>query len=380
MPNDTRRPLRIAIVTSYYPPHVGGVETMATEQAVRLARRGWAVEVHTTRLRGDAAVEQHDGVTVRRTRAVNPLERWFGVPIPLVWPGFARGVVRRKQRPDIVLIHGHVYLTSVLATVAARWRRVPTVVLQANPYVEYPAPIAFVERLADRLIGRPVLKRAAAVAAISEHTARYVRAIAPGVEPVVVHCGVDTERFHPDPGDPRAARWRVVTVRRLVERNGVDVLIDAWRTSGLDAVGELVIGGSGPGRATLEQRAAGLQHVRFAGFVPDAELSVLYRSAAVAVMPTRSGEGFGLMAAEALSCGTPVIASNDGALGEVVRDGVDGLLVTAGDAGALADALRRVHADAELAAALRAGAATANWSWERNVDALAAVLEAAARR
>lgn len=365
----------ITIVSSYYPPHVGGVETMAHEQARRLAAGGWDVEVLTSRLDGDRSVEHHDGVTVRRIAAVNPFERRFHVPIPLVSPGLARALVRPDRRPDLVLVHGHVYLTTVMAVLAARRARIPVVVLQSNPFVDYPAPIELVERAADRLIGRPVLRSAAAVVCISEHTARYVRRIAPGVDPVVVHCGVDTDRFHPA-DVPLAPRWRAVTVRRLVERNGVDVLIDAWRTSGLDAVGELVIGGTGPEHAALHARAAGLAHARFEGFVPDDALADLYRSAHVAVMPTRSGEGFGLMAAEALACGTPVIASDDGALPEVVHHERNGLLVPPGDSAALAAALVRLHDDAALRDALRAGTTSADWSWDRNVAELEPVLDA----
>lgn len=365
---------RLTIVSSYFAPHVGGVETMAHEQALRLAARGWDVEVLTSRLRGDAAREPRDGFVVRRSRALNPLERWFNVPIPLVSPLLARAVVRPDRRPDVVLVHGHVYLTSVFATLAARRRRVPVVLVQANPFVEYPAPIELVERAADRLIGRPVLRAATRVTAISHHTADYVRRIAPGVHPEVVHCGVDTDRFHPVADVQPAPRWRAVTVRRLVDRNGVDVLIDAWRASGLDTTGELLIGGTGPERAALEQRAAGMANVRFCGFVPDDELPAFYRTAHVAVMPTRSGEGFGLMAAEALACSTPVIASRDGALAEVVRNGVDGLLVPPGDAHALAQALQRVHGDTALLAALRRGAAATDWSWERNIDGIEAIL------
>jgi glycosyltransferase involved in cell wall biosynthesis len=365
---------RLTIVSSYFAPHVGGVETMAYEQARRLAARGWDVEVLTSRLRGDPASERRDGFVVRRSRAWNPLERWFNVPIPLVSPLLARAVVRPERCPDVVMVHGHVYLTSVLATLAARRRRVPVVVVQANPFVEYPAPIELVERAADRLIGRPLLRAATRVTAISHHTADYVRRIAPSVQPVVVHCGVDTARFHPSPDTRRGPRWRAVTVRRLVDRNGVDVLIDAWRASGLDATGELLIGGTGPGRAALEQRAAGLANVRFCGFVPDDDLAAFYRDAHVAVIPTRSGEGFGLMAAEALACGTPVIASRDGALAEVVRDGVDGLLVPPADPQALAKALQRLHEDAELLAALRHGATTTDWSWERNVSGIETIL------
>ncbi len=371
--NSLDRPT-LTIVSSYLPPHVGGVETMAFEQARRLAGRGWNVEILASRLGRDGAVELHDGVVVRRIRSINPLERRFHVPVPLMWPSLGRRLVRPDRRPDVVLVHGHVYISSVYAALAAHRAGIPMVVLQSNPYVDYPAPIDTIERVVNRVIGRRVLNAAQRVVAISEYTAEYVRSISPTVHPVVVLCGVDTERFAPamtaNMIRTGTVLRRAVTVRRLVDRNGVDVLIDAWRLSGLDEAAELVIGGTGPERVELEARADGLHNVRFLGFVPDDDLADCYRHATVAVMPTRSGEGFGLMAAEALACGTPVIASRQGALPEVVRDGIDGLLVTPDDPVELAAALHRVFDDPALAARLRAATADTDFSWDRNIDQL----------
>ncbi len=393
--NSPDRPT-LTIVSSYLPPHVGGVETMAFEQARRLARRGWNVEILASRLGRDGAVELHDGVIVRRIRSINPLERRFHVPVPLMWPSLGRRLVRPERRPDVVLVHGHVYISSVYAALTAHRAGIPMVVLQSNPYVDYPAPIDTIERVVNRVIGRRVLDAAQLVVAISEYTAEYVTSISPTVHPVVVLCGVDTDRFAPvrQTGTGKAATSttsttstgrtgigprRAVTVRRLVDRNGVDVLIDAWRLSGLDDTAELVIGGTGPERASLAARADGLHNVRFLGFVPDDDLADCYRNATVAVMPTRSGEGFGLMAAEALACGTPVIASRQGALPEVVRDGVDGLLVTPDDPAELAAALRRVFDDPALAERLRAATADTDFSWDHNIDQLDPLLRSLIR-
>jgi len=92
-------------------------------------------------------------------------------------------------------------------------------------------------------------------------------------------------------------------------------------------------------------------------------LDALYRGAAVLAVPSRS-EGFGLPALEAMARGCPVVASDAGALPEVVGDG--GLLVKPGDADALADALQRILTDDSLATSLGAAgyrrAATFTWS------------------
>ncbi len=157
-----------------------------------------------------------------------------------------------------------------------------------------------------------------------------------------------------------------MTLRRLVDRNGVDVLIDAWRRSELDGQAELVIGGNGPEAERLSARAHGLSNVRLVGFVPDDALADFYRSARLAVMPTRTGEGFGLMAAEAMACGTPVVATDQGALPEIVHHGINGLLVPPDDPDAMASALVQIFSDESLHARLSAGARATDLSWERS--------------
>ena len=92
---------------------------------------------------------------------------------------------------------------------------------------------------------------------------------------------------------------------------------------------------TGPEREALQERA-GDSEVRFVGHVDDAELAALRAGAAIALVPSRSAETFGLAAAEAMAAGLPVAASRVGALGELVDE--QGL-VPAGDAGALAQAI-----------------------------------------
>ncbi len=118
--------------------------------------------------------------------------------------------------------------------------------------------------------------------------------------------------------------------------------------------------------------------VHWTGFVPDEELRHLHSGAVALLLPSMS-EGFGLPAVEAAACGTPVIATTASPLPRLLEGG--GLFVPPGDAGALADAMRRLALDPEArremgrVAARRAGALT----WEVCADAaLAAIREAAA--
>jgi len=137
-----------------------------------------------------------------------------------------------------------------------------------------------------------------------------------------------------------------LVVSRLAPEKGVDVAIAACRLAGIP----LVVAGDGPELASLQRLASpseGDCEVRFAGHVDEAELSRLRAGAAIAIVPSRSGETFGMAAAEAMASGLPVAASDAGALGELVEVSS---LAAPGDAPALAAAITRVLGDPQAAA------------------------------
>lgn len=167
--------------------------------------------------------------------------------------------------------------------------------------------------------------------------------------------GVDLDRFAP--GDRASARrrlgidkeaWVALTVRRLVPRMGVHVLIDAWPeavAARRDAV--LLVAGDGPERNRLEAQAShsgGGAGVRFLGRLDNDELVAAYRSADVTVVPSLDLEGFGLVTLESLACGTPVVVSDVGGLAEAPARLDPSVVVPPGDP----DALARRLADAAM--------------------------------
>jgi glycosyltransferase involved in cell wall biosynthesis len=116
------------------------------------------------------------------------------------------------------------------------------------------------------------------------------------------------------------------------------------------------------------------QHVRFTGYVEDADLPALYSAASLFVFPSLY-EGFGLPVLEAMACGTPVVTSSVSSLPEVAGDAA--LLVDPRDVDAIASAMRRILDDSDLAADLRARglARAAQFSWERTARETLAVYE-----
>ena len=167
----------------------------------------------------------------------------------------------------------------------------------------------------------------------------------------VIPGAIDVDRF--DTGvTRRAARERlgwpedrptVLAVRRLSRRMGLEDLIEAAAMVRRRVPEALVmVAGRGPLQETLaaRARALGLENtVRFLGFVPDEDLPLAYRAADLTVVPTVALEGFGLIAAESLAAGTPVLVTPVGGLPEVVGDLSPELVLPGTGVGALGEGL-----------------------------------------
>jgi glycosyltransferase involved in cell wall biosynthesis len=141
---------------------------------------------------------------------------------------------------------------------------------------------------------------------------------------------------HADPVGPEHGVYALVA-SRLAPEKGIDVAIDACRIAGVP----LVVAGDGPYEDALRARAGGGE-VRFLGRVHDAKLRELRAGAALAIVPSRSAETFGIAAAEAMAAGLPVVGSRVGALPELLEESA---LVEPGDPVALAEAIHRLWGD-----------------------------------
>jgi D-inositol-3-phosphate glycosyltransferase len=266
------------------------------------------------------------------------------------------------------LVHSHYWLSGVAAlALRERWD-VPVVHMShtlgrlKNAVARGPAELEPAIRLGeearliaavDRLVAANVVER--------RHLIRYYEADPARI--AVVPCGVDTALF--TPGDAAAARRRLgldaspllVYVGRLAPIKGLVTLLDAMarlRERGR-RVRLLVIGGEADEprdghEVDLRRHVARLRlgdGVSFVGHQPQPALRDFYVAADAAVLPSYY-ESFGMMALEAMACGTPVIASRVGGLTTTVRDGVTGVLVPDGDADVLADQIDRLLDDDDL--------------------------------
>jgi glycosyltransferase involved in cell wall biosynthesis len=180
--------------------------------------------------------------------------------------------------------------------------------------------------------------------------------------------GLDTHCFRPDSEVPRS-RAEILCVGRASDPNkGISILIRAFARLSSDVQLTLVDRNSPDHEAVRLARELGCaDRVRVTGPLSTEELVAAYRRATLVVVPSVF-EGFGLPAAEAMACGTPVVATSAGALPEVVETGGGGLLVPANDPQALAKGITTLLEQPEARAELGARAPArieASYSWER---------------
>ena len=165
-------------------------------------------------------------------------------------------------------------------------------------------------------------------------------------------------------------RPRLVFLGKLQRAKGIELLLRAWRLAGLDA--DLVVAGDGPERAAVE--AAASDGVHYVGWVDAEDKGALIRSATALVFPSLWPETFGLVVAESLLLGRPVVAT-PAAAGDLVVHGANGLVAADATPAAFAEALRRLVTDADLRRTVTSGAAdsAAALDFDRHVERIDSV-------
>jgi phosphatidylinositol alpha-mannosyltransferase len=179
----------------------------------------------------------------------------------------------------------------------------------------------------------------------------------------VIPNGVDLPAEAPAPSANPAVPMRIVFVGQAVERKGLPVLLRAFEALREHVPAELTLVGADEEdvSAVLED----LRGVTALGKVDDATKDAVLRDADVLAAPSLGGESFGMVLTEAFAQGTPVVASDIPGYRDVVREGVDGVLVPRGDATALAEALRDLAVDQTRRRAMAAAATerAARFAW-----------------
>jgi phosphatidylinositol alpha-mannosyltransferase len=223
--------------------------------------------------------------------------------------------------------------------------------------------------IANVLGARRVLNRLHVRIAVSEAAAWTARRFFGGhyeIIPNGVH--VDAQRAALAAQRPMGDRLRIVFVGQAVERKGLPLLLRAFEALREHIPTELTV--IGPTADELAPMMLDPRDVRILGKVDDETKHRELEQADVLCAPSLGGESFGMVLTEAFAAGTPVVASNIAGYRDVVRDGVDGVLVPAADPRALAEALRDLWEEPERRARMARAAAedVKRFAWSRVAD------------
>jgi len=386
-------PLRVLILAWEYPPRIiGGLGRHVAALARSLAQQGHIVHV-VTRAHHDEVPSDtiEHGVHVVRVED-SPAGIPFSDLLPwvLAFNNRVAAVAHRIVRDQGVdIVHAHDWLVAHAAIgVVEAWDLPLAATMHATEYGRHQGNLpGEIQRTIHRTEGW-LVERADVVVTCS----RYMRTQVSDLfgQPdniVVIPNGVDLADFAVDVDEVAAYRTSLTGPRtrmvlfagRLEYEKGVQTLLDALAEVRA-RVGPTVcfVAGVGTYSEVLRRRVADLglrRHVRFTGFLHDHALRHHYAAADVAVTPSIY-EPFGLVAVEAMACGTPVVVSDTGGLTEIVADGA-GLLVPPDDPGALADRLVEVLSDPQLSQRLvdeGRRRIAARYDWSKVADRTARVL------
>src|SRR3989440_6391599 len=380
----------------------GGMNVYVRELARDLGARGIEVDVFTRWREKDDPRIQPLGPNARVIHiASGPLGYWPKINVYEHLDEFTAKLIAEveEQGRTYDVLHAHYWLSAKVArTLEQRWK-IPTVqMFHTLGLVKREVMDEDIDGESDvRIeIEREAVRRSAAVVAASAielgELRRLYRADASRV--AVIPCGVDPTLFHPvRQADAREKLGRdqceriILFVGRIEQIKGIDVLL---RALGLlfqrhpemqSEVCLLVVGGAlDPGddapetEKILELRRLVHEHrlesnVSFVGSRGQEDLALYYAAADLCAVPSLT-ESFGLVALEAMACGTPVVGTKVGGLQTVIENGQSGLLVPAGDYQALAEAMAQVLTDSRLRLHLAHGARerAEQFTWQRVGD------------
>ncbi|MCW4007504.1 MAG: glycosyltransferase family 4 protein [Candidatus Bathyarchaeota archaeon] len=378
----------LCVVTHTFLPHVGGIEKVVYEQCKRLMQKQFEPMVVTHR-NHTAKNYVVDGIPVKCYESVNIGFR-LGIPYAIPQIRSFKTFLESIKNSNLIHVHGHPYPSSLIAAKIAKKYGKPVVLTQHNTFIEYANSLwDHVEWLNDCTIGKEALKAADKIIVVSRATRNYVLSL--GADPKkihVLHNGVDVDHFKPLNGVRDAMRKKlgipkaasvVLTVRRIVYKNGVDTLIEsAERAIQKNPRLVFLVVGKGPDFEKVKEKIAQLElqeNFRLTGFISDDDLPFYYNAADFFVLPSKSGEGLPLVALEAMACGLPVIATNVGGISEIIKEEY-GTLVPPDSPEALAEAI--LEFSQKEWAALRKDLRVMieqEYSWDKNVEKLVEIYE-----
>lgn len=319
--------MRIVQTPVRFYPYIGGVENFVYELSKALVSRGHDVRIVCS---DEGQKDEQQDVDVKA------LHYAFKVANTNITPTLPFALKRESY--DVMHTHMPTPYTADVSAYVSKMKERPVVLTYHNDIVAYDA-LRVVSSSYNKLFLPFLLRNVDAVTVSTDTYKKKLEERFPETKgkTEVIPPGIDTERFRPAE-ERRHERKKIFFLSVLDEFHrykGLDCLLEAVKD--LDI--ELVVAGSGKLLDEYIKKAG--SNVTFLGRISEEEKLMMYQSSDVFVLPSTSAEqeGFGIVALEALACGTPVIVSNIVGVAEDVRRHGCGIVVPPGDANALREAM-----------------------------------------
>lgn len=366
--------MNIALVSPYFPPHIGGVESRVLNTARHMVRRSHSVTVFTSLLPKTEEIESYDGIEIKR---VKPALMLYKTPI-------TPKLNRMLRDYDVVDAHSPPPVHSYYAACACKAHKIPFV-LTYHCDLEIPSLLGkIIVGIYNKTLGYYTMKNSDKIIVTTASYAATSRALWK-YDTTVIPTGVDTNVFKPDDKIRNAIRDKynmeksdcvVLFVGRLAAHKGLEYLI---RSAKYTSAKYLIVG-SGEMRNKLEVMAK-KENLRgriiFAGNVDDESLPAYYNAADIFVLPSVTRlEAMGLVILEAMACSKPVIVSDLPGVRELVTDRKDGLRVEAMNEKPLGEKINYLQSSPEIRRSFGETGRKkiqASFSWEKIIEKIEAV-------
>jgi len=303
--------MKILIVSSYFPPHLGGLEVVAQNQAKELAKQGEQVSVLTSAVDAKPGRERKDGYDIHRVSAWNFSER-FGAPFPIFSPKLLWTSYKLIKNSDIAHIHDVFYMSSWVAAFWAYMLRKPLILTQHVALIPHPSKLVrAVQVIVYGTLGRFILRTSHKIIVYNTRVKNFLisRHVVEQKIAVITN-GTNLELFKPVPSSTKKVlrnKYKLPTnkvlalfVGRLVPKKGFDKLIASVSN-------DYTIVFAGGAIPPQYETNSGLI---FLGPLTQEELAEVYKACDIFVLPSE-GEGFPLSIQEAMASGLPIITTDD---------------------------------------------------------------------
>ncbi len=335
--------MKVLIISKYFHPFKGGVETVVFEHAKRLVKKGFAVTViaHDHKKSRKTKEEVIEGIKVIR---IPTLFNFGNAPIS---PSVFFQVL--KEDYDILHLHSPNSFSNPLAFLANLLKRKPVVITYHSDIIPHSLIMKVFKPIYEKTFKKMIFKKAKTIMPTSPQYVKISDTLKEYEEKIVViPNGIDLRKFKP--GKQRE-KTTILFVGRLIYYKGLYVLLEAMKRVIREIPeAQLIIAGEGELKEELKKKTSKLElrkHVHFIGRVREEEKKKLMSKCTVFVLPSvHKSEAFGVVLLEAMASGAPVITTD--VSGTVFAAGKAGIIVPKKNSEALAKAIIKVLKNKKL--------------------------------